>query len=361
MSRAAAGSSKTRRIGRSVLCGIAMLVDLRNNGEMTPPQSTSRVIFSQVACTCFRVLGGLALLTATWEFVRLAGGLATHLTSVAAWIHTFFTMTLIVVWGAAGMNLLRGRTFGWCTLCVLTCFSILSCGFQPASFLHPWLCLWLGPLPLAADDYLTGPLAILFVLLLIATRIAVSFAGPPGPPLSGWTCLRRIALVPALALLFAGWWRVQESLELAGQNLVQEALSASREEQGVRAEVIWERVIAEYPFTMAWVGAVFTHAQQRQAGGQYYEAIATYKMLLGCRSGDCTPAHRLFVSSRLQRNSACIGLAECYESLGDYRQALHYARLADTTYHCRSGCGTCDDSMRKEAEKRVARLQELVE
>ena len=80
-----------------------------------------------------------------------------------------------------------------------------------------------------------------------------------------------------------------------------------------------------------------------------------------CRFGDCTPAPSLFVWSHLQRNSACISLAECYESLGDYGQALRYAHLADTTYPCRSGCGTCDDSMRNEAEKRVERLQALVE
>ena len=238
-----------------------MLVDLSNNDAMAPPQSTSRVVFSQLAWACFRLLGAVALLTAAWEFVPLASGFVTHLSSGAAWLTVFFAVPLIVLWGVSGFNLLRGRTSGCFTLCVLTCFSILSCGVQPASFLHPWLCLWLGPLPFAADVFLTEPLALLYLVLLLVTRVGVYFAGPPGPPLSIWTLLRRVALVPALTLLFVGWWRAQESLELAAWDLIYNAWSASRENKDVTANAILGRVIDEGPFTTAWCEARFTDAQ----------------------------------------------------------------------------------------------------
>ena len=86
-----------------------------------------------------------------------------------------------------------------------------------------------------------------------------------------------------------------------------------------------------------------------------------YKTMLGSRLGDCKPPPSLFLRFRMERNVACLGLAECYESLGDYRQALRYARLADTTYPCRSGCGTCDESIRAETRQLVERLQGLIE
>jgi hypothetical protein len=343
------------------LVELARLVVLGNNEGMTSPETTGRALFAKVACTCFRLLGGLALLTATWEFVRLAGGLGAHPGSVAAWLNTFFAIILIVIWGAAGINLVRGRTSGWFTLCVLSCFSYLSCGFQPASFLHPWLCLWVGPLPFAADEFLTGPLALLFFFLLIVTRLAVHFSEPPRPPLSSWTWPRRVVLVLALSVLFASWWRAQEYLDLAAQDLVQEAWSASSEMKDDEAEAILRHVIAEYPFTTTWSQAMLTYAQQRQSRGQYHEAIMSYEILFGSRLGDCTPAPRLFDRWRDERNLASLGLAECYEFLGDYRQALRYARLADAAYRCRSWCGTCKASVSDEARQRVERLQALLE
>jgi len=340
---------------------IATPVDLGKNEGMTPPETTGRVLLARVAWTCLRLLGGLALLTAAWEFVRLAGGLAAHPSSVAAWLNAFFTVLLIVLWGTAGINLLRGRTSGWFTLCVLTCFSFLSFGFQPASFLHPWLCLWFGPLPFAADEFLTGPLALLFILLLIVTRLAVITAAPPEPPLSNWTWTRRVALVLALIVLFAGWGRANEYFDLAAQDLVREARSALSEKKDDKAEAILRRVIAEYPFTTAWSEAMLAQAQQQQSRGQYSEAITSYEIVLGSRLGDCTPAPRLFDCWRNERNSASVGLAECYESIGANRQALRYARLVDAAYRYHSGCGTCTASARDEARQRVERLQGLLE
>ncbi len=122
----------------------------------------------------------------------------------------------------------------------------------------------------------------------------------------------------------------------------------------------WQLVIHRYPYTSNWGAALYNCGWVHQKRRRLEEAIPFYEQLLNSDLDDRDPNPDLMSPYRNYHHSACLGLSECHEDLGNLEEALRYARLAQDTYPYQTWCLTCAWGARQELKERIERLEEKV-
>jgi hypothetical protein len=100
------------------------------------------------------------------------------------------------------------------------------------------------------------------------------------------------------------------------------------------AQTNWSKVMVRYVGSPAWPEAVFNLGILCKEKKRYMEAIAFFNTLLESKSKH-TERYREY------SHSSALELSQCYEALGNYTNALKWAREAQTRYPSQSECGTC--------------------
>jgi tetratricopeptide (TPR) repeat protein len=116
------------------------------------------------------------------------------------------------------------------------------------------------------------------------------------------------------------------------------------------AQTNWSKVMLRYVGSPAWPEAVFNLGILCKEKKQYIEAIALFNTLLESRSKD-SAAYRDYL------HSSALELSQCYEALGNYTNALKWAREAQTRYPSQSMCGTGAQEEKQHNEQRIGELQ----
>jgi|HubBroStandDraft_4_1064222.scaffolds.fasta_scaffold28934_3 hypothetical protein len=100
------------------------------------------------------------------------------------------------------------------------------------------------------------------------------------------------------------------------------------------AQTNWSNVMLRYVESPAWPEAVFNLGILCKEKKQYTEAIAFFNALLASKSKN-TERYREY------SHSSALELSQCYKALGNYTDALKWAREAQTRYPFQSDCATC--------------------
>ena len=94
--------------------------------------------------------------------------------------------------------------------------------------------------------------------------------------------------------------------------------------------------------------------------GDPAEAIPYFEKVLASHPNDKEPGANLMEVYRNYSYYSAVGISECYQQMGNYREALHYARLAKNRYPYQSWCGTCIQQANWHLDKRIAYLSARV-
>jgi tetratricopeptide (TPR) repeat protein len=116
------------------------------------------------------------------------------------------------------------------------------------------------------------------------------------------------------------------------------------------AQTNWSKVMLRYVGSPAWPEAVFNLGILCKEKKQYMEATALFNTLLESKSKD-------MAAYREYSHSSALELSQCYEALGDYTNALKWAREAQTRYPSQSMCGTGAQEEKQLNEQRIGELQ----
>jgi tetratricopeptide (TPR) repeat protein len=123
-----------------------------------------------------------------------------------------------------------------------------------------------------------------------------------------------------------------------------------------QAEKNWLEARTCASTTPSWSKAVFNLGILEKQQADYRHAVAYFDELLQSHPNDKEPGGDIMEVYRNYSNRSALQISVCYEKLGDYRHALHYAWLAKTRYPYRSWCGTCLQSANIAILKRIAYL-----
>ncbi len=123
-----------------------------------------------------------------------------------------------------------------------------------------------------------------------------------------------------------------------------------------RAIEVWHKIISEPLRTPEWPKAVYNLGQGEQNRGNFRLAIRYFDLLLESHPNDKEPGQNIMEPYRNYSHRAALQLSLCNEKLGDFTNALRYARLAKTNYPYHSWCGTCIYLDAREVDKRIAYL-----
>jgi hypothetical protein len=161
--------------------------------------------------------------------------------------------------------------------------------------------------------------------------------------------LCQFCLLAALGTLYAAAGYSGRGIEEEAAEVIRRGDAAN---EGGWPEVAfgeWEYVIDRYPHTSACGLALLKTGLWQQQRGGYQAAIAQFERLLD--SGGKYQGYRHF---------ACQMMSSCYEALGDYPSALHFAVLGRDAHPFQSDCGTCVESVSKALNERIERLEKRV-
>jgi tetratricopeptide (TPR) repeat protein len=120
----------------------------------------------------------------------------------------------------------------------------------------------------------------------------------------------------------------------------------------------WTDVMKQYPYTSAWGVAIYNIGIIHKKHQRYQEAIDCFERLFPSHVDDFEPSANLMQPYQNYRHNACLQISSCYEGLGDYPTALHYAELAQNTYSLQSWCLTCRQASGFALQKRIDRLRQ---
>ena len=126
------------------------------------------------------------------------------------------------------------------------------------------------------------------------------------------------------------------------------------------AEKNWIEVRSSARTSPAWPKAVYNLGLLEMKQANYPKAIAYFNEVLHSDPNDKEPGGSIMQVYRNYSNRSAIQISMCYEKLADYREALHYARLAKNRYPYVSWCGTCLQSANFALNKRIAYLSMCV-
>lgn len=123
-----------------------------------------------------------------------------------------------------------------------------------------------------------------------------------------------------------------------------------------QAEDEWVKVHSCPETIPAWPKAVYNLGLLEMNHTHYSRAIEYFDEVLRSHPNDKEPGGNIMQVYRNYSHRSVLGISECYEKMGDYRQALRYAWLAKRRYPYLSWCGTCLQSANFALDKRIVRL-----
>jgi len=123
-----------------------------------------------------------------------------------------------------------------------------------------------------------------------------------------------------------------------------------------KAENAWT-VVSLCPHTSPnWPKATFNLGLLEVKQRHFARAIEHFQAVLDSHPNDKEPGANIMQVYRNYSHRGALAISECYEEMGQFRQALHYARLARTRYPYQSWCGTCQMSAQAYLARRIAYL-----
>jgi len=123
-----------------------------------------------------------------------------------------------------------------------------------------------------------------------------------------------------------------------------------------KAEAQWKQIRQCAPGTADWPKAVFNLGLLEHRRKNFRQAVEYFHEVLQSHPNDKEPGANLMETNRNYSYRSALAISECYEAMGAYRSALHYAWLAKTKYRYYSWCGTCYASADAAVNKRIAYL-----
>ncbi len=123
-----------------------------------------------------------------------------------------------------------------------------------------------------------------------------------------------------------------------------------------KAEACWRKVRECATATPDWPKAVFNLGLLEYKRSNFRQAIAYFSEVLQAQPNDSEPGGNLMQTNRNYSNRSALAISECYEAMGAYGSALHYARLAKTKYPYYSWCGTCYNNANFALNRRIMYL-----
>ena len=106
----------------------------------------------------------------------------------------------------------------------------------------------------------------------------------------------------------------------------------------------------------AWPKAVFNLGLLEMDMKNYLQSIAYFDEVLQSHPNDKEPGESIMQVYRNYSHRSALEISVCFENMGNYPQALHYARLAKTRYPNHSWCGTCLNTANFTLNTRIAYL-----
>jgi tetratricopeptide (TPR) repeat protein len=107
------------------------------------------------------------------------------------------------------------------------------------------------------------------------------------------------------------------------------------------AEEAWTAVSRCPQTAPSWPKAMFNLGLLEERQEHYPRAIGYFQSVLDSHPNDKEPGANLMQVYRNYSHRSVLSISECYEKMGQFQQALRYARLAQTRYPYQSWCGTC--------------------
>lgn len=122
------------------------------------------------------------------------------------------------------------------------------------------------------------------------------------------------------------------------------------------AENQWLRIRACPSSNANWPKAVFNLGLLEYQRNNNPKAIGYFEEVLQIHPNDKEPGASIMETNRNYSYRSALAISECYERMGQFSSALHYAWLGKTTYPYYSWCGTCHQSADWALKKRIAYL-----
>ena len=123
-----------------------------------------------------------------------------------------------------------------------------------------------------------------------------------------------------------------------------------------KAESSWETITQCPGSNPDWPKAMFNLGLLKLRLADYSGAIANFEAVLNSHPNDREPGDSVMQTNRNYSYRSSLEISACYEQMGNYREALRYARLAKTRYRYYSWCGTCYQSAASALNRRIAYL-----
>src|SRR5437588_2750698 len=124
----------------------------------------------------------------------------------------------------------------------------------------------------------------------------------------------------------------------------------------LKAETLWTEIRECAAGSSEWPKAVFNLGLLEYRRNNLPEAIRYFDEVLQSHPNDKEPGGNLMETNRNYSNRSAMAISQCYEAMGQFTAALHYAWLAKTKYRYYSWCGTCYSSANFAMNKRIAYL-----
>ncbi len=128
----------------------------------------------------------------------------------------------------------------------------------------------------------------------------------------------------------------------------------------VGAQIAWYSVRNYAASRQAWPQAVLNLAHLEERAARYESAIEYFTEVLASDPNDEQSGDNLMETNKNYSHRSVRGISRCHEALGNYGQALHYAKLARDEYRFVSWCGTCLGSAKISINLRIAKLGALI-
>ena len=124
----------------------------------------------------------------------------------------------------------------------------------------------------------------------------------------------------------------------------------------VTAASDWTRIRQCAAATPEWPKAVYNLGLLEMDRRNFPVAIEYFHAVIDSHPNDREEGGDITETNRNYTFRSAMAISECYESMGRYRDALRYARLAKTRYPFYSWCGTCTAGVSRMLNKRIAYL-----
>jgi len=123
------------------------------------------------------------------------------------------------------------------------------------------------------------------------------------------------------------------------------------------AEKSWKKVMQGPKGTPEWAKAVYNLGILCREKKQFTEAIAFFQSILDGKPDDKETGSNIMEPYRNYSHHSVMQMSQCYESLGDYKNALKYTEWGLSQYPYQTWCGNGADEAGAFIRKRIQSLQ----